>query len=234
MESKIQVFFLPFAGGNCNSYNFLKIFFPKKYELHFLELPGRGKRYNQDLILTVHKAIEDYVVQIRKLRKKELKYVIYGHSMGANLGLFVVNKMISDRDKPKSFVVSGSAGPGIKREYRNGKRYLMNELDFKDELRKLGGIPSEIFNNSDLYSFFVPLIRSDFEIMERDYIDENHISIDIPIFALMGNLEEELIYIENWKRFTSNKFEYKIFEGNHFFILDCPEYVANIIKTSSN
>ena len=92
----MQLFLLHFAGGNCYSYEFLikKILRSalSKIDCYALELPGRGKRLDEELIVDKNDAIVDYVSQIKKLRNGK-PYIIYGHSMGATLGLSVVKKM---------------------------------------------------------------------------------------------------------------------------------------------
>ena len=198
-----------------------------------MELPGRGKRYKEDLLREKNDSIEDYLDQIKKNRNRYQPYLIYGHSMGAILGLSVTKSMVDIGDPPVSLIVSGNPGPGVKDSDEYKKRYLMDDCKFKDELRKFGGISEEVLENEELYSFFSPIIRADFEVLEKNESSEEQIKINIPIYAVMGNLEEKVKEIKNWKRFTTSKFEYEIFMGNHFFIRNNSEKLAKIIKNCS-
>jgi external thioesterase TEII len=228
----MQLFLLHFAGGNCYSFDFLKRNINNRNaEVHSLELPGRGKRIDERLIVDKNEAIRDYIAQIKKLRNRE-PYIIYGHSMGATLGISVVDQMGKDNDPPVKFVVSGNAGPGTeeKDEARVGiKWYLLPDEDFKVVLKELGGIPGEVIENKELFDFFAPIIRADFEILEKDQEFEQNVKIDTPIYAIMGDNEKLIEYIDNWKDYTTAHFKSRLLPGNHFFIYDHPGELANIL-----
>ncbi|GAA4271390.1 alpha/beta fold hydrolase [Aquimarina gracilis] len=230
----MQLFLLHFAGGNCYSYDFLRNDLKSKIDFYALELPGRGKRYKENLLLSKEDAIMDYVKQIKNLRNKT-PYIIFGHSMGAILGFSVANHMEKEGDPPVSLVVSGHSGPRIKekdQEEDNTKKkkyHLMNDRDFKERLRKMGGMPDEILENSELYNFFAPVLRADFAILEKGKSPENKVKIDSSIYAIMGDQEKNVENIENWKEFTKSGFRSQILKGNHFFINNHSKKIANII-----
>ncbi|PTX61379.1 surfactin synthase thioesterase subunit [Kordia periserrulae] len=234
---KVQLFLLHFAGGNGYSYDFLKPYIPANVEFIPLELPGRGKRFKDTFINSKKEAIQDYVTQIQNKRNRTLPYIIFGHSMGATLGLSVAYEMQRLGDQPQHLVVSGNSGPGappVPGKPKKGKRYLMDEATFKDELRELGGIPEEVLVNEELYTFFEPIMRSDFEILEKDPLSiELKIKLLCPIFAMMGSEEDQVVNIENWKRYTIAGFDFEVFDGNHFFIHNHPKQVVNTILTIS-
>ncbi len=234
---KTQLFFLHFAGGNCYSYDFLKKEIDSDFEVFSLELPGRGKRLSEDALVDFDKAVLDYLHQIQALRNDQ-PYLIYGHSMGATLGLFLTKKMEEALDPPIQLIVSGNAGPGVTEIDEDGneiirERYLMKDQDFKDELKHLGGIPDEVLQTKELYDFFSPIIRADFEILEKEPIREN-IQLVSPIYALMGADERNSESIQNWKRFTTTKFQFKILQGNHFFIYEHTNPIARLLVNSAN
>ncbi len=232
LQYKIQIFLLHFAGGSSYSYEFLKNDLRNEFDFYPLELPGRGKRNAEKFLLNKRDAIQDYYNQINSLRNGK-PYVIYGHSMGATLGLSVANKMEEIGDAPEALIVSGNPGPGIEKE-DYGKRYLMEDSKFKEELKKLGGIPNEVLENDELYSFFAPIIRADFQVLEEDNFLEKGLTINIPIKALMGDEEELVDQMQNWNQFTTTDFSCQVFSGNHFFIYDASVQLLEIIKESCN
>jgi len=224
----MQLFCLHFAGGSCYSFDFLKNIINQEIEFIGLELPGRGRRIEEELIYQMSSAIDDYVEQIKSYRNNS-PYIILGHSMGAVLGFNVVCKLESIGDPPIHLILSGNSGPGIFNKVT--KKYKLGKEAFKKELRKLGGIPEEILNNNELYNFFEPIIRADFRILEdRIYNIEEFLKIETPIYALMGNREEHYKEISNWSNFTSGKFQGKILEGDHFFIYTHAKKIASIVQ----
>ncbi|WP_212003986.1 thioesterase II family protein [Chitinophaga sp. HK235] len=108
---------------------------------------------------------------------------------------------------------------------------MLNDGDFKEELRELGGTPPEILENDELYRFFSPILRADYKILEIDEDPtEKEITIRTPIYAIMGGDEETSSQIENWRRFTTGDFQFEILSGGHFFIYDHPATLAGIIQ----
>ncbi|MDH4471675.1 MAG: alpha/beta fold hydrolase [Fluviicola sp.] len=222
---KTQLFFIHFAGGNTYSFRFMYSFL-KEFDIISLELPGRGKRINEKLISDFDAAALDVYDQLRFKRNKS-NYIIFGHSMGASLALRVAGLMEQKQDAPQSIFVSGNPGPGVQ-DSRN--RYLMNHEDFVNELKKLGGVSDELLNNQELFDFFEPILRADFEIAERNELAEDQ-PIATPIYAMMGSDEGRIDEITDWSRYTRSDFDYEIIEGDHFFINNHAAKIANIIKT---
>lgn len=225
---KFQLFLLHFAGGSVFSFDFLKKHLGSDIEFIALELPGRGKRYNEKLLKTLDESIEDYFNQIKKLRN-ENPFIIYGHSMGASLGLFLASKFEVINGSPSHLIVSGNAGPGIKKEEEIVCYHKLDDIQFKEKLKKLGGMPQEVFDNEELYNHFAPIIRSDFECLDNLNSIQNDIQINTDIYAIMGDDEETSSKIDNWKKFTKGSFQNKIVSGNHFFIYDHPKEIAKIV-----
>jgi external thioesterase TEII len=221
-----QLFLLHFAGGNVYSFQFLSPYLPANIDFHPLELPGRGKRINEDFFLTEFEAVEDLVRQITSLRNNQ-PYLIFGHSMGASLGLRITKRLEEFGDPPKTLIVAGNAGPGTGDDICRSK---MSDDDLKNELKTLGGVSDEVLNHDELFDFFAPIMRADFVVLEeREKLTDNF-KLRSPITAIMGDQEKTAGQIENWRQFTSNEFKYYYLPGNHFFIHDHPSDLFRIIN----
>lgn len=229
LKNNQQLFMLHFAGGNVFSFQFLKPYLPNNFDFHPIELPGRGKRITEELLLTQSEAVDDLVSQITSLRNNQ-PYLIFGHSMGASLGLRVTKKLEESGDPPKRLIVAGNAGPGIKDDDKC--RSTMTDEELKEELKTLGGVSDEVMDNHELFNFFAPIMRSDFGLLENGEKLAPGFKINSPIFAVMGDQEETSGKIENWKKFTSNEFKFYLLQGNHFFIHDHPSSLIRIINNS--
>lgn len=223
-----QLFLMHFAGGNCYSFTFLKEQLSPHFELHFLELPGRGKRIAEPLINNRKDAVNDYVEQIVNRRSSE-QFLIYGHSMGGHLGISVANQLEQMGKAPKALVFTGNAGPGVA-EVKNC--YLMSDGEFKNHLRELGGVSDEVLEHQELYDFFAPVLRMDFEILEKEGDPELDIRVNTPIYAMMGTEEKYVGHIENWKKYTSDVVEIKKAKGGHFFIHDQVTELVQFIRNA--
>jgi external thioesterase TEII len=223
-SKKPQLFLFHFAGGNCYSFEFMKSEL-KDFDVTAIELPGRGKRINENLLKDFDLAALDLFNQVRyKLRSPT--FLIYGHSMGAYLGLTVSHMLEKAGRPPAALIVSGNAGPGIS---INKKRYLMDTGDLIEELKILGGVPLELIENAEYFNYFEPVLRADFEIAENYKASGEH-TINAPLYALMGSEEDHVKEIANWGQFTRSEFRYEILEGNHFFITRHPQRIAFVIR----
>ncbi len=225
MNPKPQLFLLHFAGGNGYSYNFLTPHLTTYFDVHVLELPGRGKRINEPLIRDYALAVSDLYNQLIS-KRTEADYLIYGHSMGATLALALTEKIEQEIQPPLHIIVSGNPGPGIK----DKRRYDIPKELFLQELKALGGMPNEFFENDELYHFFEPILRADFEVLEKDALVFTNCKIKAPIYAVMGNTEECALQINNWQNYTSGLCQTTLLTGNHFFIHQYSKKLAAIIK----
>lgn len=226
---KPDLFLLHYAGGNVYSYNFITPYLKERFNIIPIELPGRGKRIREKLLFDKDLAVNDVLNQIlNNLNSKP--FLIYGHSMGASLGLSVINELEKRGLFPLCFVATGNPGPNIKNDRQ---RFDLPKEEFISELKILGGIENEVIENEQLFSFFEPVLRADFEIVEKKSGLSNDLKISTPIYACMGDKEKYCNQIQNWEQYTSNSFKSRIFKGNHFFIYDHAEEIAKIIGECS-
>lgn len=223
MLRKPQLFLLHFAGGSINSFEFLSPLL-KEFEMIPLELPGRGRRMREPLLRDFDSAAWDMYKQISA--KVSNDFIIYGHSMGASLSLRVTNLLEKNGWNPLYLVVSGNSGPGST-EDRNIHSLAHDE--FRSKLIELGGTDDDIFENEEFFDFFAPILRADFELIEKKDLTGEP-PVKAPIYAVMGTEEEAVNEILNWSKFTSSDFDYKLLEGGHFFIHKYPQKVADIIS----
>jgi len=221
---KPQLFLLHFAGGNRYSFQFM-LHLLGEFEVFTLELPGRGKRMSEDLLKDFELAARDIYQQL--MQNLETSFVLYGHSMGAYLALKVCDMLEKAGRMPAYLIVSGNAGPGIGADK---KRYLLEHHAFVEELQLLGGIPDELIHDRELFEFFEPILRADFEIAENNAL-KDQIVVKAPLYAIMGSDEEQADHIANWGKFTRSQFSYEIMEGDHFFIYKHPRKLAAVIKS---
>ena len=228
---KPQLFLLHFAGGNCYSYQFLRPYL-REFDVVSLELPGRGKRINENLLKVFADAAADIYGQIKALQSSST-VLLYGHSMGAFLALKAA-QMLENEGRPISYlIVSGNGGPRAKEGLLPKRRYLFEKEELKAELRDLGGIPPEMLENEELFDFFEPILRADFQLAENHGLI-NQPPVEVPIYAIMGNRELDLESLSQWRYYTHGKFDFEILEGDHFFIYRQASRLAEIFRSCLN
>ena len=223
----MKLIVLPFAGGNKYSFSLLK----KKmamYEMITLEYSGRGTRSDEPLSNDIDLVVDDVYSQIIKCVEPDEDYVIYGHSMGGLLA-YLVGVKIQDSNftAPRCIIVSGRYSPAV---CKNTNIHLLPSSAFWREIIALEGTPQGIANEPQIQSFFEPVLRNDFKMVET-YISEDLTILNFPIYVLYGKNEaiHNLQDFYRWKELSSEKVSFYEFEGGHFFIINKLNEVANLL-----
>ncbi|WP_291584166.1 thioesterase II family protein [Clostridium sp. UBA6640] len=226
---RIKLFCIPYAGGSGLIFYKWKKYLNSYIQLEPIELKGRGRRFGEKFYETLEEAVND-IFEIIKVQIENEEYAIYGHSMGSLLAYELYYKINSENLRmPTHMLFSGHEAPNIERQERN--IHLLPDDEFIKEVIDLGGTPEDISNNKELLDLFIPILRSDFRILDNYKYKEgrNKIHCDISIF----NGKQDDISLEailKWKEHGDKSFNVYNFEGNHFFINDNVENITKIIN----
>lgn len=155
-------------------------------------------------------------------------YAFYGHSMGTVLGYLLVKRIMdTDLPKPAHLFFTGCEGPSTFKY--DERRHTLPKDELIHELKKMGGGSEELFNNDHLMDFFEPILRADFEAIEK-YRHQRDQLLEVPISVFIGT--EEDISLEDakaWQEETTKEVTVKQFPGDHFFIFDHEEIIMKLI-----
>jgi surfactin synthase thioesterase subunit len=224
----IRLFCLPFAGGSAYSYRNLLQYVSPHVKGHSIELPGRGERINESLLLRVPDMVEDIFGQIRHLLNEP--YALYGHSMGALLAYLLTRKAIRENYAPPLHLFcTGRGSPSSLREKEHA--HLLPREAFLGKILELGGSQQEVLEDDLLMEFFEPILRADFEAVD-EYEYEASPPFSVPIVVVTGT-EEEITdaEIRAWQQQTSCPLETIKLPGKHFFIFAWENTLAQLINT---
>lgn len=223
----MNVFCLPFAGGNQYSYLDYKKIEPDSLNFIFIEIPGRSRRIGEKLLTNLHDIAEDVFYQIKNNLKTP--YAIYGHSMGSILGYLITQRIVQENlNPPKHLFFSGAMAPSLR-----DKHIIKHDLprkEFFEKIRTLGGSPEEVLNNDALMDIFEPILRSDFRAVETYKYKQSSL-LNIPITVMIG-IDENITKSEAmaWGKETQASIEVIEFTGNHFFIYNHQKEIVKIIE----
>ncbi|MBE5096681.1 thioesterase [Bacillus thuringiensis] len=227
--NNIVLFCLPYAGGSESIYANWKKYLDPSIELHAIKLSGRGKRFNESLYSSLDKAIEDIYSQIKPYLHKP--FIFFGHSMGSLLAYELAYKVkqLNGVNPFHMFLSGGKTPQGYANE--NKKIHLFPNEEFKNEIKQMGGTPQEILDNPELLDIFIPILKSDFKIIENYIFSSDNFKFDCNITVLHGRKddisEEEIL---RWKLYTKKNCNIVPFEGGHFFINECTESIVKLIN----
>ena len=215
----MQLFCLPFAGGNSYAYRDWGRHLADEIEVVAVEFPGRGRRSDEQLLLTMDALVDDALQTLRAELRGE-SYAIYGHSMGACLAYLLTYAAIAaDLPPPIHLFCTGRNAPSTPIVDRD--RYLLPRETFMRELREMGGCPEAVLNDEDLMNYFLPIMRADFQA-HSSYAYCPQFPLDITLTTMMGrqDAETDRAKVLAWQRETRRPLDHVEFDGGHFFIVD--------------
>ncbi|TKI55058.1 thioesterase [Brevibacillus antibioticus] len=222
----IKLFAIPYAGSSANFYLKWKRALLPEVEIVPLELPGRGSKIKERPFTCLQEAIEDLLEKIERESSSQ-PYALFGHSMGNLLAFELMHRIRKEKlPLPICAFLSGRRPPHI---FEEKKRYLMSDEDFVQELVTMGGTPQEVLENADLLQLFLPILRTDFQLVETYVPVEGREPLDVPLVIFSGindsiaNVED----MEGWNSYTTSSCQIVHYDGGHFFIF---EYTDDIIK----
>lgn len=217
-----------YAGGSSSAFKDWDKDIISEFDIYSIQLPGREDRFSEKLINNMEELVTNIAGNFNFFDKH---IVCFGHSLGALVAYEVIKKLEHNNlFNFRHLIVSSSRAPHIK-IHRNTIYNLPDEILFKTIL-KFGGIPEELLSEKQmLMEVLLPILRADFKISDLHICDTNKkISTQITAF---GGQEDDTFpeeHLLKWKDKTE-KFEYKLFEGGHFYI---NESYKNLIKAINN
>ena len=159
-----------------------------------------------------------------------VRYALYGHSMGAIIGFELARELFRRHNRgPEHLFVSGHTAPQWPDD--EPPRFNLPHDEFIAELRSLEGTPPEILDNPELLELFEGVLRADFEAVETyQYSPGERLPCPIDVY---GGLHDRHVPIEScraWQEQTSAHCNVRMFPGGHFFIRDQEANFASALR----
>jgi surfactin synthase thioesterase subunit len=185
-------------------------------ELFAVQLPARETRREEPpytrffpLIDALTDALQPWLVP---------PFVLFGHSMGALLA-FELTRELRRRDwpLPVRLLLSGRQAPTIPDQGLPIQH--LPDAEFVAQLtQRYGGIPEPILRDPDFLQLFLPTLRADFDVL-ASYVYRPEPPLPCPISAYCGRRDQRVRSeaLMDWRWQTTEGFETRWFEGDHFY-----------------
>lgn len=225
------IFCIPYAGGAASAYGELKTIAEKRnLRLVPLELAGHSSRLSEVPYKDFSAAVEDCYKMITDYLHRNYveNYAVFGHSMGSWIAYELVEKLKKNPtiDNPVRLFLSANTIPQIEIK-RKTEQFTDDE--FWNWIYELGGLEKQLYEMTEFKDYILPIIRNDYRILEK-YAGEKVPVKDLSMeLCMMGGREDDISQEEfmKWNQFTSQRFEMKWFNGNHFYFRDEPNRVVD-------
>lgn len=229
MKEEIILYCFPYSGVSASVYLGWVAQLDKKIKIVPVEYPGRGSRFGEKLCNDMAELVEAVLPVIMKNGTENCAF--FGHSLG---GLVAYETALKLREMgmelPKHMFLSGCTPPHIK--YGDKMLHLLPEDEFLKELAELGGMSEEILNNREILELYLPVIRADYRIYELYKYKSGQEPLPVDYTVLTGSTDVIASgrNMMDWKSYTSEKFQMRHFEGDHFFIHEQPGILMETIE----
>ncbi|WP_433946010.1 thioesterase II family protein [Paenibacillus sp. SN-8-1] len=215
----LKLFCFAHAGGSAAGYSRWRRQLEPWIELCPLELNGRGAKANLPFYDSIQEAVIDLFAQIQR-QAGDQPYALLGHSMGT---LLVYEMCLHIRrmgfHSPAAVVFSGRIPPHL--DESDEKIHKLQDEAFTEKIREMGLSSPELFEHPELLNLFLPIIRSDYQLLETYAFDDNEPPLSTDFFVWTGQDDPwTRENIHEWNKLTSKGCQYHEFEGGHFFIYE--------------
>lgn len=222
----MKLFCLHHAGGNGYAYYQWKKYL-KNYEIIPLDLPGHGIRIQENLLYDLGAAVDELFTQITSRIDNGESYVLFGHSMGGILILYILDKLKNSKYKLPCFVIlSGASNLGEISDRKNTMN--MSEKELIDMIFSQGGTDMSLLESQEFKECFLPIIRADYIILDKqkEYsICNKKFNVKAAIFNGTSDLGALNCEIKLMEYFAENVTVVH-FDGDHFYFDSQIEYVC--------
>ncbi|MFJ8313862.1 MULTISPECIES: thioesterase II family protein [unclassified Streptomyces] len=205
---RVRLLVVPHSGGGPNRYLRLVGALPDDVEVLGLTLPGRERRLTEPPGATLEEVITN-------LGTTEVPTVVFGHSLGATLGLHLAHAL---GEHCLGLVASG--------QVPRGRGARLSERSSDDDLRlmlELGGdLPPEVFKDKAWRTSLLSNMREDLKLGAEAAERGAELRIDAPISVLCGS-EDRLVDVAalaDWGAHSTAGCEVQVFPGGHFALFD--------------
>lgn len=227
MEDKqLQLFMLPYAGGNAFSFYKLSRFLDSRIEVIPVEYAGRGTRVGEELIWKYVDCLKDVSNFINSHRRQEKLYAVLGYSFGSVLSYDLIRMKLINGGEPQH--VFFCAEGGLKHLSDQNKKNTQDDDSLFDEIKKLGGFSKKLLDTPNVLKDVFSLIKNDFHAYNEFVYQRTLINSDCSIINSPGDFTA--VYLDEWKEVIGKEIEYYQIGDNHFFINDKFRELADIVN----
>ena len=220
-----RLFCFPYAGGGAAAFAPWRAEARGPFSVCPVLFPGRESRAAEAPFTRIAPLVEALAAAIDPYLDRP--FAFFGHSMGAAVA-FELARALRRRGRPlpAMLVVSAARAPQFRRNYTPPPD--PSEPQFLEELRRLGGLPSEALDDPAVLRAILPALSADAAVYRR-YVYAEDAPLPCPIRAYGGaadpNIRPE--HLAAWAGQTSASFAVRAFPGGHFFLHSArPELLA--------
>lgn len=215
MRSLRQIWCFPHAGSGAAEFSAWSKAADEDALICAIRYPGREWRYDQPFDADMSVLSRAIAEQIAPLVSAGA--VFYGQCFGALVALEVAAQLAQrPGGQPAHLFIASQPPPDAPQAPEIKQLPSLDPLAFRRIIKYLGGVPSNIDDDSELWEIIEPALRADFGMLSG-YATITR-QIPVAITALVGDDDQQVAPrdLEGWCTYTSASFDLHIVRGGHF------------------
>lgn len=225
----MKLFCFPYAGGMpAMIYSRWTRILATSIEVIPVDMPGREKFPCPGAFENIDEAVDK--ILNRDLHTFQGTYAFWGHSLGAIVA-FELAKRINDMDmvKPRCLFLTGKSPVHIPEQIK--PVHTLDDESFINEVYEMNGTQEGALDNEEIRGLFLPILRKDFGLVYDYTYQHVQKKLDVPMIVMSGMVEDINYDLQlKWSELTSKSVDILQMAGDHFFIYDNVELIADIIR----
>ena len=226
MQDKKQLFCFTYAGGN-------KSFFDEierdldGIDVIKLEYAGHGERHKESFYRDFDELADDMFREVKD--RASSKFALFGYSIGSITAVEVLRRIMSSGMKKPSHIFLAAHEPHTKSELLG---FTSDELDewVKERTVRFVNVPEKLINSKVFWRTYLPLYQADYTIIGKYEFEKLNLLTTIPATVFYSESDTPLCDMKQWEKYFKGIIDYRVYEGNHFFIKQHHEEMAQVIK----
>ncbi|WP_370423418.1 thioesterase II family protein [Streptomyces sp. QH1-20] len=226
-DPELRLFVLHHAGGSHAPFRSWARLLPAEWELCLVDAPGRVARPGPPCRSAAELA-ERFLDDFRPLMDRP--YALFGHSMGA-IAAYETALAVHERGLPLPQWLGLSAISAPEHHPRGTRRFALPDDGLREAVLRLGGTPREVLEDPELWAFFSPIMRADFELSEtwRPRRDAPALPVPLSVFVADGDAGVPLSRTEGWAATSTRFLGTRVFSGDHFYFQPDPAALVDAV-----
>jgi medium-chain acyl-[acyl-carrier-protein] hydrolase len=216
----------PYAGGNPEVFGPWSEWLGTDVDLLAVRLPGHGRRMRDTPYGTWDELVDDTIDALTPFLSQP--HAFYGHCFGGRLAYELAHR--AHTAMTIRLFVSGCRSPDV--PIGGTAVHTLPDTEFCSALAQMGAAPAEVLGNEALMRILLPAVRSEMRLGEL-WDDRHGAGLEVPITAMYGreDLTRERQGMTGWPRFTTRGCEFVEIPGDHFFLLENPPLLREVINS---
>lgn len=226
---RMKLFCLTYAGGNAAFYDDLEKQLAGCIDFIKFEYSGHGKRHKEKFYSSMGELADDAYKYLIQAIDDSDEYALMGYSMGSIGAIEVLRRVLQEKFVLPNRIFLAAHEPYTKSELADFDMDANEEL-VKERTIKFGAVPEQLISNRSFWRMYLPIYKADYSIIGNYSFENFVLETDVPATVLYSETDTPIAKIENWKKYFVKECQFVEFTGNHFFIQDNVEKVADVIR----